>query len=197
METGWDIPQVRKAVKKNLDAMLMGGMYDQVGGGFHRYSTDAKWLVPHFEKMLYDNGQLLSTYAKAFELTEDETYANVIRETVEYVDRELNSPEGGFLSAQDAETNHLEGETYLWREHQVREALSAAELEDEIDFALSIYGIDQGPNFQDPHHPEVPKTGVLYLVEHPKELAKIHELSREELEQKIQSINTALLQVNG
>ena len=195
METGWDIPQVRKAVKKNLDAMLMGGMYDQVGGGFHRYSTDAKWLVPHFEKMLYDNGQLLSTYAKAFERTEDETYANVIRETVQYVDRELNSPEGGFLSAQDAETNHLEGETYLWREHEMREALSATEMEDEIDFALSIYGIDQGPNFQDPHHPEVPKTGVLYLVEHPKELAKIHALSREELEQKIQSINTALLLV--
>ena len=197
METGWDIPQVRKAVKKNLDAMLMGGMYDQVGGGFHRYSTDAKWLVPHFEKMLYDNGQLLSTYAKAYERTEDETYANIIRETVEYVDRELSSPEGGFLSAQDAETNHLEGETYLWREQQVREALTDAGLEEDIDFALSVYGIDQGPNFQDPHHPEVPKTGVLYLVDHPKELAKIHGMSREELEQKIQAINTAMLEVRA
>ena len=197
MVTGWDIPQVRKAVKKALDGMLMGGMYDQVGGGFHRYSTDAKWLVPHFEKMLYDNGQLLTTYAKAYELTEDETYANILRETVAYVDRELNSPEGGFLSAQDAETNHLEGETYLWRENEMRDALTASEMEDEIDFALSIYGLDQGTNFQDPHHLEVPSTSVLYLVDHPAKLARIHGLSREEFEAKVAVINSALLKVRA
>ena len=197
MVAGWDIPQVRKAVKKALDAMLMGGMYDQVGGGFHRYSTDAKWLVPHFEKMLYDNGQLLATYAKAYELTEDETYANIMRETVEYVERELNSPEGGFLSAQDAETNHLEGETYLWRENEMRDALIAAGLEDEIDFALAVYGIDQGTNFQDPHHPEVSRTSVLYLVDHPSKLARSHGLSREEFETKVAIINSALLEVRA
>ncbi len=197
MVAGWDIPQVRKAVKKALDAMLMGGMYDQVGGGFHRYSTDAKWLVPHFEKMLYDNGQLLATYAKAYELTEDKTYANIIRETVEYVERELNSPEGGFLSAQDAETNHLEGETYLWRENEMRDALIAAGLEDEIDFALAVYGIDQGTNFQDPHHPEVSRTSVLYLVGHPSKLARSHGLSREEFETKVAIINSALLEVRA
>ncbi len=197
MVAGWDIPQVRKAVKKALDGMLLGGMYDQVGGGFHRYSTDEKWLVPHFEKMLYDNGQLLSTYAKAYELTEDETYANILRETVVYVDRELNSPEGGFLSAQDAETNHLEGETYLWRENEMRDALTAAGMDDEIDFALALYGLDQGTNFQDPHHLEVPRTSVLYLVDHPSKLARTHGLSREEFESKVATINSALLEVRA
>lgn len=197
MDSGWDVPQVRKAVKKNLDAMLLGGMYDQVGGGFHRYSTDEKWLVPHFEKMLYDNGQLLSTYAKAYELTDDETYASVIQETVEYVQRELNSPDGGFLSAQDAETNHLEGETYLWREQELRDALMASNLSSEIDFALSVYGIDKGTNFQDPHHPEVPRTSVLYLVDHPSKLARIHGLSRDDFETKLATINAAMLEVRA
>jgi uncharacterized protein YyaL (SSP411 family) len=197
MESGWDIPQVRKAVKKNLDAMLLGGMYDQVGGGFHRYSTDEKWLVPHFEKMLYDNGQLLSTYAKAYELTDDETYASVIRETVEYVQRELNSPDGGFLSAQDAETNHLEGETYLWREQELRDALTASNLSSEIDFTLSVYGIDKGTNFQDPHHPEVPRTSVLYLVDHPSKLARNHGLSRDDFEGKLATINESMLEVRA
>jgi uncharacterized protein YyaL (SSP411 family) len=197
MESGWDIPQVRKAVKKNLDAMLLGGMYDQVGGGFHRYSTDEKWLVPHFEKMLYDNGQLLSTYAKAYELTDDETYASVIRETVEYVQRELNSPDGGFLSAQDAETNHLEGETYLWREQELRDALTASNLSSEIDFTLSVYGIDKGTNFQDPHHPEVPRTSVLYLVDHPSKLARNHGLSRDDFEAKLATINESMLEVRA
>ncbi|MDP7008988.1 MAG: DUF255 domain-containing protein [Phycisphaerales bacterium] len=193
METGWNIPQVRKAVTRVLDAMLQGGMYDQVGGGFHRYSTDEKWLVPHFEKMLYDNGQLLSTYANAYELTEDETYANVLRETVAYVERELSSPDGGFLSAQDAETNHLEGETYLWRENELREALTTAGQESEIAFALSVYGVDQGTNFQDPHHLEVPPTNVLYLVDHPEKIAKTHGLTREEFEEKLATVNHALL----
>jgi uncharacterized protein YyaL (SSP411 family) len=197
MESGWDIPQVRKAVKKNLDAMLLGGMYDQVGGGFHRYSTDEKWLVPHFEKMLYDNGQLLSTYAKAYELTDDETYASVIRETVEYIQRELNSPDGGFLSAQDAETNHLEGETYLWREQELRDALTASNLSSEIDFTLSVYGIDKGTNFQDPHHPEVPRTSVLYLVDHPSKLARNHGLSRDDFEAKLATINESMLEVRA
>tara|TARA_B100000959_G_scaffold31480_1_gene30011 strand:- start:951 stop:3305 length:2355 start_codon:yes stop_codon:yes gene_type:complete len=197
MVTGWDIPQVRKAVKKALDGMLLGGMYDQVGGGFHRYSTDEKWLVPHFEKMLYDNGQLLSTYARAYELTEDETYANIMREIVAYVDREMNSPEGGFLSAQDAETNHLEGETYLWRENELRDALTEAGMENDIDFTLSVYGVDQGTNFQDPHHPEVPKTSVLYLVDHPSKLARNHGLSRDEFETKLARINAAMLEVRA
>ncbi|MBC8201077.1 MAG: DUF255 domain-containing protein [Planctomycetes bacterium] len=195
METSWDNPQVQKAVKKTLDSMLMGGMYDQVGGGFHRYSTDAKWLVPHFEKMLYDNGQLVSTYAKAYELTGEATYAKVIEETLDYVNRELNAPDGGFFSAQDAETNHLEGETYLWREAEIRKVLEDAEMEDEIDFALTLYGVSKGTNFQDPHHPEVPPTNVLYLGDHPVELAKKYGMSYPQYQARVDALDAALLAV--
>ncbi len=195
MSVGWEIPQVQKAVKKTLDSMLMGGMYDQVGGGFHRYSTDAKWLVPHFEKMLYDNGQLVSTYAKAFELTGETTYAKVIEETLAYVDRELSAPGGGFFSAQDAETNHLEGETYLWQEAQIREALIASGMEDEIDLTLAVYGVDKGTNFQDPHHPNEPRTNVLFFSNHPERLASKHKMTYEEFRARLDRINNALLSV--
>ncbi len=195
METSWENPQVQKSVTNTLNQMFMGGMYDQVGGGFHRYSTDEKWLVPHFEKMLYDNGQLVSTYAKAYEKTGNPTYAKVIEETLDYVDRELSSPQGGFLSAQDAESNHLEGETYLWRTQEIEEALKDAGLSEDIAFTLSVYGVDQGTNFRDPHHPEVSPTNVLYLTNHPDELAAKYEMSYVEFQNKLDTIDTALLSV--
>ena len=195
LEAGWEIPQVRSAVIHTLDRMLMGGMYDQVGGGFHRYSTDEKWLVPHFEKMLYDNGQLVSTYSVAYEKTGNPTYAKVIENTLGYIDRELSAPDGGFLSAQDAESNHLEGESYLWRTAELTEALTNADMEEEVEFALSVYGVDRGTNFQDPHHPEVPATNVLFLTDHPDRLASKHGLSYEEFQVRLDAINNALLQV--
>jgi len=195
LNAGWDIPQVRNSVTNTLDQMFMGGMYDQVGGGFHRYSTDSKWLVPHFEKMLYDNGQLVSTYAQAYEKTGNLTYAKVIEETLSYVDRELSSPEGGFLSAQDAESNHLEGESYLWRAKEIEEALSNAGIVEELEFTLSVYGVDKGTNFQDPHHPEVPPANVLYLTDHPDRLASKHGLTYEEFQDKLDVIDAALLSV--
>ncbi|MBT4530291.1 MAG: DUF255 domain-containing protein [Phycisphaerae bacterium] len=195
LDAGWDIPQVRTAVTNTLDKMFMGGMYDQVGGGFHRYSTDEKWLVPHFEKMLYDNGQLVTTYAEAYKKTGNPTYAKIVEETMEYVDRELSAPDGGFLSAQDAESNHLEGETYLWRTAELSEALTQAGMQDEIEFALSIYGVDQGTNFRDPHHSEVPPTNVLYLVDHPDKLASKHGMTYEEFQQRVDAIDAALLKV--
>src|SRR6185295_5459793 len=104
--------------------------------GFHRYSTDEQWIVPHFEKMLYDNGQLVSTYAKAFELAKDPFYAEIVRETLDYVLREMTSPDGAFYSAQDAEAEAREGGNYIWTQAQMREALTAAGLKDDLDFAL-------------------------------------------------------------
>ncbi|MCX6381920.1 MAG: thioredoxin domain-containing protein, partial [Armatimonadetes bacterium] len=90
-------------VEKTLHGMALGGMYDQLGGGFHRYSTDATWLAPHFEKMLYDNAQLVQTYARAYQITRKAFYRGVAEETLEYVLREMTSAEGGFYSAQDAD----------------------------------------------------------------------------------------------
>jgi uncharacterized protein len=97
-----------------LDGMALGGMYDLVGGGFHRYSVDERWLVPHFEKMLYDNALLVPVYLHAWVVTGKERYRDVVEETVEYMLRELRLPEGGFASAQDADTNGIEGLTFTW-----------------------------------------------------------------------------------
>jgi uncharacterized protein len=105
-------------VTKTLDGMAAGGMYDLVGGGFHRYSVDERWLVPHFEKMLYDNALLVPAYLHAFVVTGDRRYARVVVETVEYLLRDLALPEGGFASSQDADTEGVEGLTYTWTEDE-------------------------------------------------------------------------------
>jgi uncharacterized protein YyaL (SSP411 family) len=103
-------------VTKTLDSMALGGMYDLVGGGFHRYSVDREWLIPHFEKMLYDNALLVPAYLHAWLVTDEGRYRNVVEETCEYLLRELRLPDGGFASAQDADTDGVEGLTYTWTE---------------------------------------------------------------------------------
>ncbi|MCX5658864.1 MAG: DUF255 domain-containing protein [Planctomycetota bacterium] len=152
------------AIAHTLDAMARGGMYDQVGGGFHRYSTDERWLVPHFEKMLYDNGQLLEAYARAQAIAppkgEPGLYRRVMSQTCEYLLREMTDPTGAFWSAQDAEVDAREGGNYLWTPDQVREAVADPAL---AELALKLYGLDRGTNFQDPHHTEEPPSNVLYL----------------------------------
>lgn len=110
-----------------LDQMARGGMYDHLGGGFHRYSTDAKWFSPHFEKMLYDNAQLATTYLEAYQLTGKKEYAQIAQETLNYVLREMTHPEGGFYSAQDAGEVGREGEYYIWKENELRSLLSPQE----------------------------------------------------------------------
>ena len=105
-------------VTKTLDAMAAGGMYDLLGGGFHRYSVDDRWLVPHFEKMLYDNALLAPVYLHAWLVTGNERYREVVEETVDYMLRELALPEGGFASAQDADTDGVEGLTFTWTEEE-------------------------------------------------------------------------------
>jgi uncharacterized protein YyaL (SSP411 family) len=103
-------------VRATLDGMALGGMYDLLGGGFHRYSVDERWLVPHFEKMLYDNALLVPAYLHGWLVTGEERYRRVVEETVDYMLRELRLPEGGFASAQDADTDGVEGSTFTWTE---------------------------------------------------------------------------------
>ena len=147
---GWDRPEVEQAVRRTLDAMAMGGIYDHVGGGFHRYAVDATWTVPHFEKMLYDNGQLASVYADVYQRTGDVYYAEVVRGILDYVLREMTAADGAFLSAQDAEVNAREGGSYIWLPDEVRESLGGGD--DLASMALDVYGLSNGSNFRDPHH---------------------------------------------
>ena len=133
-----------KMVTHTLDMMVYGGMYDQIGGGFHRYSVDAKWLVPHFEKMLYDNAQLAKIYLHAYKLTEKPQYRRIAEEIFSFVAREMTSPEGGFYAALDAETDAEEGKYYVWTADEINNAVPKKDVKE----FTSVYGVDDGPNFE-------------------------------------------------
>ncbi len=145
------------AVLTSLDAMAAGGIHDHLGGGFSRYSVDRRWLVPHFEKMLYDNALLLRLYCHATQVTGDERFATVASAIVDYVQRDLTHPDGGRYSAEDADsvpfgappgTHAEEGAFYLWRPDQVAAALDAAGLGEQLDAVCSWYGITSAGNFE-------------------------------------------------
>lgn len=133
-----------KMATKTLDAMARGGMYDHLGGGFHRYSTDDQWLVPHFEKMLYDNALLATTYLEAFQVTQKEIYSEVARQILDYALRDMTHSDGGFYSAEDAGEVGKEGEFYVWKEEELAKALTAKELEP----FKTLYGVRSGGNFE-------------------------------------------------
>jgi uncharacterized protein YyaL (SSP411 family) len=185
-------------VINTLDRMATGGMYDQIGGGFHRYSTDRKWLVPHFEKMLYDNAQLATTYAAVAERTRNPYHAEIVRETLDYVLREMTDPSGGgFYSAQDAEVNAREGGNYVWTAAQVKAALRAAGLDSDSEFTLEVYGFNGGTNFRDPHHPEDGWKNVAYMIDRPSALARSMGLSLDAFNTRLARANAALLAVRN
>jgi len=160
-------------VELTLEKMACGGIYDQLGGGFARYSTDADWLVPHFEKMLYDQALVSDIYLKAFQLTKNRLYARIARETLDYVLADLQSPDGGFYSSRDADSEGVEGRFYVWTKREVVALL------DESDAALfcDYYDVSDGGNWEGHNILHVPRSAEI--------VARLHKLSAPELESRL------------
>jgi uncharacterized protein YyaL (SSP411 family) len=153
--------EAEQMVLKSCDAMAAGGIHDQLGGGFARYSVDAQWLVPHFEKMLYDNAQLADLYLDAFLISAEAQYAAVVRDILGYVLRDMTHPQGGFYSAEDADSEGQEGKFYCWTRQELAQLLTAEELK----VAVRYFGITEKGNFVDHSHPNpLPNLNVLSIV---------------------------------
>jgi uncharacterized protein YyaL (SSP411 family) len=166
-----------------LDKMATGGIYDQLGGGFHRYSTERTWTVPHFEKMLYDNAQLTEVYARAYRRTKDPLYRRVVRETLAFVARELTDPEGAFYSALDADSDGQEGRFYVWTDQEIDAVLPDKA---DADLVKKVYGADDKPNFEEKYH-------ILVLPKSLAERAKEMKLTEERLEARLAPLRQKLL----
>lgn len=153
----------------SLHAMASGGIYDQLGGGFYRYSVDEHWMIPHFEKMLYDNGPLLALYADAWAAFDDPVYKRITEETGEWVIREMQSPQGGYYSTLDADSEGEEGKFYVWTPEQIKEILT----EDEYAVLSRVYGLDQPANFEGQWH--------LHVYDNTNNIAKKLKLLQQEV----------------
>ncbi|GAB4470222.1 MAG: thioredoxin domain-containing protein [Anaerolineae bacterium] len=178
---GWQ--EALQMVTHTLDRMAWGGMYDQIGGGFHRYSVDEYWLVPHFEKMLYDNALLIRPYLHAYQVTGEARYRAVVEQIIAYVAREMADPRGGFCSSQDADSEGEEGRFFIWTEEELRAALA------EMDSAaagrvLDYWGVTHGPNFEG--------HSILWVPEPPDQVAARHGVNRDDLAAEVEQARRLL-----
>ncbi|MDT7044245.1 aldo/keto reductase [Candidatus Nitronereus thalassa] len=170
-------------VRKTLDAMAAGGMYDHIAGGFSRYSTDERWLVPHFEKMLYDNALLAKTYVEAFQVTQADNYRRVATEILDYIIREMTSPEGGFYSATDADSEGVEGKFFVWDPEQIKAIVPS---EEDAKRFCAYYDITDEGNWEHHSIPNTPR--ALDAV------AQEIDCSPEELQQTIDRVRPLVYQ---
>jgi uncharacterized protein len=170
------LPVARRA----LDRMAAGGIHDQLGGGFHRYATDARWLVPHFEQMLYDNAQLARVYLHAWALTGEARYRSVALDTLDYLGRELRTEEGAFAASQDADTDGVEGATFTWRADEIRGVLG-----DDAPLLATAYGVTDAGNWEG--------VTILSRVRTGAELAQLYGLPVAEVETRLGDARARLL----
>jgi len=182
-ETGRD--SYGDVVSETLSAMADGGLYDHVGGGFHRYCTDRDWTVPHFEKMLYDNGELPRVFLAGYQVTGDDRYADVVRETVDFLDRELRHPDGGLYATLDAQSEneageHEEGAFYVWTPDEVADAIAASQDCEPADADLFCdrFGVTPSGNFEDGQT-------VLTISASVEDLAADHDLPPEDVRERL------------
>jgi uncharacterized protein YyaL (SSP411 family) len=169
-------------VETSLQKMARGGIYDQLGGGFHRYSVDSKWLVPHFEKMLYDNALLSRVYLHAYLMTGQMFYRRIAEETLDYVVREMTSPTGGFYSTQDADSEGEEGKFFTWTPVEIEQALP----QEDASLFIRYYGVTQRGNFEGKN--------ILYVARDAQQLADEAKMSLEDLQAALQRSSATLFQ---
>ena len=161
-----------EAVTITLNKMALGGIYDQLGGGFARYSTDDKWIVPHFEKMLYDNGQLVSLYSHAYKVTGNVLYKKVVYETLDFVERELTDNSGGFYSSLDADSEGEEGKFYVWEKEEIDKLLGS-----DTELFCEYYSVEEGGNWEEKN--------ILFISQDKNELLEEYSLDEESFDKKI------------
>jgi uncharacterized protein len=177
-----------KMVEKTVQAMRLGGIYDHVGFGFHRYSTDSAWLVPHFEKMLYDQAMLAMAYTEAYQATGKEEYANTVREILTYVMRDMTAPGGGFYSAEDADSEGEEGKFYVWKKDEIREVLGP----EEADLIFKVYNVNPEGNFHDEASGTITGTNILHLKKPIGSISADLKLSEADLKTRLESAREKL-----
>ena len=177
--------EIGKYIETSLHKMAMGGIYDQVGGGFARYSTDGIWKVPHFEKMLYDNGQLISLYAQAYQQTQDPLYKEVVEQTIGFLKRELLSPENGFYSSLDADSEGEEGKFYVWNKKELQEQIGS-----EFDLFSDYYNVNESGYWENGNY-------ILLRKQTDEAFAKQHQLDLTAFKAQVQEWQSKLLTKRG
>ncbi len=180
--------------RHTLDRMAMGGIYDHLGGGFARYSTDARWLVPHFEKMLYDNALLAPGYLEAYQITGEPSYRAVVEETLGWVLRDMTSPEGPFYSTLDADSEGVEGKFYVWTAEEIEQILD----KDEADLFCAVYGVEPEGNWHDEagHGPPGP-TNILNRVKTFDQVARLNRIPEADLRRRLEASRKKLFAVRN
>jgi uncharacterized protein YyaL (SSP411 family) len=172
-------------VELTLEKMAFGGLYDQIGGGFTRYSTDADWFAPHFEKMLYDNGQLVSLYAEAFQATKNQLYKETIYQTITWLEREMTTEEGAFYSALDADSEGEEGKFYCWEESEFKSVLGA-----DAELLIDYYNLSPKGNWE-------PKKNIPFRNQPDADFANKHGIELEELQDILKIAKLKLLEARA
>ncbi len=175
--------EVLNHVNLTLTKMAYGGIYDQIGGGFSRYSVDHLWKVPHFEKMLYDNAQLVTLYSEAFQATQNPLYKQIVFETLAFVERELTSPEGGFYSALDADSEGVEGKYYVWTKEELQTILK-----DSFNLFADYFNVNEKGLWEDENY-------ILLRNESDEAIAKKQNITVEELQKIISTLKKELLSI--
>ncbi len=190
----WQSTKDEKALRmvvKTLQSMQNGGIYDHVGFGFHRYSTDSHWLVPHFEKMLYDQAMLAMAYIEAYQATGNKEFEETAKEIFTYVLRDMTDPKGGFYSAEDADSEGVEGKFYVWTENEIRQVLKG----EEANLIIDVYSINKTGNFRDEASGENTGTNILHREKTLTEVAFKNKESVDGLKERVEAARQKLFAV--